>query len=82
MENKYLEEYRKNGIFILETQEKLNIPNVKQRFIDRKEKLLRDQEYYNMCINVGGKFNLHVEHYINTIYNRIQELDYILENIV
>ena len=31
MENKYLEEYRKNGIFILETQEKLNMPTSYQK---------------------------------------------------
>jgi hypothetical protein len=82
MEKKYLDEYKKHGIDIVETQEKLNIPAVKQRFIDRKEKLLRDQEYYSMCVNGGAKFNPHIKYYVNTIPNRIEELDYIIKNIV
>ena len=82
MKNIYLEEYGKNGIDMSETQGKLNIPIVKQRFIDRKNKLLRDIEYYNMMVNGGAKFNSHVKYYIETIPDRIQELDYILKNVV
>ncbi len=82
MEAKYLEEYRKKGIDMSEIQEKLDIPVVRQRFIDRKEKLLRDQEYYNMCMKGGGKFNPHVKFYIQTIPSRIEELNYILENVI
>ena len=82
MEDKYLEEYYKNGINETERQEKLNIPVVKQRFIKRKEKLLRDVEYYNLRVNGGAKFNSSVKMYINTIPNRIKELDYILDNVV
>ena len=82
MEDKYLEEYYKNGINETERQEKLNIPVVKQRFIERKEKLLRDVEYYNLRVNGGAKFNPSVKMYINTIPNRIKELDYILDNVV
>ena len=39
MEEKYLEEYRNNGINFNETHEKLNISVVRQRLIERKEKL-------------------------------------------
>ena len=82
MEQKYLDEYYKNGISDTEMGKKLNIPIVKQRFIDRKEKLLRDVEYYNLRINGGAKFNPQVKAYINTIPDRIKELDYILDNVV
>jgi hypothetical protein len=82
MEQKYLDEYYKNGISESEVGKKLNIPIVKQRFINRKEKLLRDVEYYNLRINGGAKFNPHVKMYINTIPDRIKELDYILDNVV
>lgn len=82
MEDKHLDEYYKNGINETERLEELNIPVVKQRFIERKEKLLRDVEYYDLRINDGAKFNSHIKLYINTIPNRIKELDYILDNIV
>jgi hypothetical protein len=82
MEEKYLEEYRNNGINFNETQEKLNISVVRQRLIERKEKLLRDVEYYNYCVNGGSYFREDVTYYIRTIKNRLVELDYLLENVV
>ena len=82
MKEEYLEEYRKNGIIMDETQEKLNIPVVKQRLVERKQKLLRDFEYYNNCVNGGAKFREDVVYYIKTIRNRIIELEYLLENVV
>jgi hypothetical protein len=81
MEKKYLEEYRNNGINFNETQEKLNISVVRQRLIERKEKLLRDVEYYNYCVNGGANFREDVTYYIRTINNRVVELDYLLENV-
>tara|TARA_R110000772_G_scaffold128115_1_gene235676 strand:+ start:1475 stop:1723 length:249 start_codon:yes stop_codon:yes gene_type:complete len=82
MEEKHLDEYYKNGISDTEMGKKLNIPIVKQRLIDRKEKLLRDVEYYNLRISGGSKFNPQVKVYINTMPYRIKELDYILDNVV
>lgn len=82
MEEKYLDEYRNNGINFNETQEKLNISVVRQRLIERKEKLLRDVEYYNYCVSSGANFREDVTYYIRTIKNRIIELDYLLKNVV
>jgi CRISPR/Cas system-associated exonuclease Cas4 (RecB family) len=83
MEEKYLEEYRNNGINFNETHEKLNISVVRQRLIERKEKLLRDVEYYNYCVNDwGANFREDVTYYIRTIETRLVELDYLLENVV
>ena len=82
MEEKYLKEYRNNGIKFNETQEKLNISVVRQRLIERKEKLLRDVEYYNYRVCCGANFREDVTYYIGTIENRLMELDYLLENVV
>jgi hypothetical protein len=82
MEEKYLKEYRNNGINFNETHEKLNISVVRQRLNERKEKLLRDLEYYNYCVDGGANFREDVTYYIRTIETRLVELDYLLENVV
>lgn len=65
-----------------ELQEKINNPAVRQRFIERKEKLLKDYDFYLKKINAGCKFQPHVTGYYKTIYYRLREVDYILENVV
>lgn len=82
MEEKHLEDYRKNGVNEIETQEKLNIPVVRQRFIERKEKLQRDLEYYRNGLDGGGQFAPIVHSYCKTIPSRLIEIDYILKNVV
>ena len=73
--------YIQNG-FEKETQEKLNIPVVRQRFIDRRKKLQKDLDYYNKTLNGGAKFSDWVHGYYRTIPMRLIEIDYILENVV
>lgn len=72
---------RRDGVNY-ETQEKLNIPVVKQRFIERKRKLENDYDHYIKTINRGAKFNNWVVGYYETIPLRILELEYILKNVV
>ena len=73
--------YIQNG-FEKETQEKLNIPVVRQRFIERRKKLQKEWEYYTNTLNSGSYFSDWVHGYYKTIPTRLIELDYIIENVV